>query len=138
MIRKATKKDIIHIEKLGEKLHVNFSQKFNIENELNNKYAGIFVYELNDIVVGYIYIIDALDYIDLISIYVDENYRNKHIGQELLNYIKKIYLNKPIILEVSENNNIARKFYEKNEFTTINIRKNYYKDSNAIIMKWGV
>ena len=45
-------------------------------------------------------------------------------------------LNKNIILEVSQNNEIAKKLYEDFNFRDMAIRKKYYQDgSDAIIMK---
>lgn len=42
---------------------------------------------------------------------------------------------KPIMLEVNENNTKAIKLYEKFNFRLIHIRKNYYDTDDAYILK---
>ena len=68
-------------------------------------------------------------------IIVEENHRNKGIGTNLIKKLIATSDNKPIILEVSDKNKNAINLYEKLNFKNIAIRKNYYKDSDAIIMK---
>ena len=70
------------------------------------------------------------------EIYLEEEYRNKGIAQELLDKIKT----KDIFLEVRESNQVAINFYKKNKFKEISVRKNYYSEpnENAIIMKLEV
>tara|TARA_B100002052_G_C15847369_1_gene583194 strand:+ start:322 stop:798 length:477 start_codon:yes stop_codon:yes gene_type:complete len=69
-------------------------------------------------------------------IFVSKNYRRMNIGSKLLDFIHK---NKNLInisniyLEVSENNEVAIKFYEKNNFVFFKIRHNYYKYKNKKI-----
>ncbi|MBS9775692.1 MAG: GNAT family N-acetyltransferase [Fusobacterium sp.] len=83
-------------------------------------------------IVAYLIALDNLDSYDILKIAIDKNYRNIGIGEELLEKIS----DKNILLEVRESNLRAIKFYEKNSFTKISTRKNYYKDNNekAIIM----
>ena len=38
-------------------------------------------------------------------------------------------------LEVSQNNVIAEKFYDKFNFSTVGIRRNYYKDGSNAFLK---
>ena len=52
--------------------------------------------------------------------------------------LKKLSLNKTITLEVSSKNEAAIALYKKSDFKEVGIRKNYYEDSDAIIMKWGI
>ena len=136
LIRKATEKDIEQINILGEQLHHNFIKTYHIETEIDNKMAIVLVAEKSDIV-GYLYAIDLEDNIDLLSIFVDKNSRYQHIGTELIEKLKSLSKDKTITLEVSSKNDAAITLYKKNDFKEVGIRKNYYENSDAIIMKWG-
>ena len=96
------------------------------------------VAEENNSVVGYLYALDFEDNTDLLSIYVDEEYRLNHIGYKLLNELQKKCKDETITLEVSSTNIGALTLYKKCNFKEVGIRKKYYKDSDAIIMKWGI
>ena len=66
-------------------------------------------------------------------LFVSKNYRRKNIGSNILKFIEsnKNLLNiSKIILEVAENNTIAIKFYEKNNFVFFKFRHNYYSINN--------
>ena len=52
----------------------------------------------------------------------------------LIKLFEKLNLNK-ILLEVSRNNLTAEKFYNRFEFSTVGIRKNYYKDGSDALLK---
>lgn len=136
MIRQATNKDIEQINILGEQLHHNFTKTYHIETEIDNKMAIVLVAEKSNIV-GYLYAIDLEDNIDLLSIFVDKNNRYQHIGTDLIEKLKSLSKDKTITLEVSSKNDAAIALYKKNDFKEVGIRKNYYENSDAIIMKWG-
>lgn len=136
LIRRATNKDIDKINALGEQLHHNFIKNYHIETEITNKIAIVLVADINNIV-GYLYALDLGDNIDLLSIFVDKKTRYQHIGTDLIESLKKLSLNKTITLEVSSKNEAAIALYKKSDFKEVGIRKNYYEDSDAIIMKWG-
>ncbi len=69
------------------------------ENEKNTK--------LNGVPYLYNYICDAL-------------YRKHKISYQMMSYIKNLYPNMSINLDISEDNIIAKKFFEKNGFVHIN------------------
>lgn len=138
MIRKAIKSDVDVINKLGGKLHNNFESAYHIESEIDSSIAIVMVAEENNGVVGYLYALDFEDNTDLLSIYVDEEYRLNHIGYKLLNELQKKCKDETITLEVSSTNIGALTLYKKCNFKEVGIRKKYYKDSDAIIMKWGI
>ena len=96
------------------------------------------VAEENNNVVGYLYALDFEDNMDLLSIYVDEKYRLNHIGYKLLNELQKKCKDETITLEVSSTNIGAIALYRKCGFKEVGIRKKYYKDADAITMKWGM
>ena len=140
LIRKANYNDINRINELGSMLHDNFVTTFHMETEISNEDAIIIVAEEENKVIGYLYALQTIDNIDLLSIIVDESYRRHKIASNLVNYLidNYCYQDKTITLEVSSNNKEAICFYENMGFKTVNIRKNYYHDSDAYLMKWGI
>ena len=89
-------------------------------------------------IVGYIIYSVILDEAEILNIVVDSSYRGKTFGTKLLNYaIEDIKSKKcsTVFLEVAKQNTIAKKLYMKAGFIEYNIRKNYYKTDDAILMK---
>ena len=137
MIRKATKKDVIAINKLGNKLHENFTTTFHIETEIDSNIAIVLVSEDSNNINGYLYALDFGDNIDLLSIYVNEENQGQHIGTNLVKYLINKNKDKTITLEVASNNLRAYNLYKKLGFKIVNTRKKYYNNDDAYIMKWG-
>ena len=69
---------------------------------------------------------------------VNHKFRKKGYGSLLMRYVikqcEKLKINK-LFLEVSNNNSTAEKFYSRFDFSTIGIRKNYYKDGSNALLK---
>ncbi len=133
MISKLTKEEVQEVILLGTMLNPNFSKLFHIENLNSNE--TIYIYKENNINKGFIHIQNGLDIIDLLNIIVKPEYQNQGIGSVLLKYIIDNKQDKKIMLEVRSKNINAIKLYQKYDFKIINIRKNYYKDDDAIIME---
>ena len=133
MISKLTKEEVQEVTQLGTMLNTNFSKLFHIENLNPNE--TIFIYKENNNIKGFIHTQNGLDIIDLLNIIVKPEYQNQGIGSILLKYIINNKQNKKIMLEVRSKNINAIKLYQKYDFKIINIRKNYYKDDDAIIME---
>lgn len=133
MISKLTKEEVQVVIQLGTMLNPNFSKLFHIENLNPNE--TIYLYKENNINKGFIHIQNGLDIIDLLNIIVKPEYQNQGIGSVLLKYIIDNKQDKKIMLEVRSKNINAIKLYQKYDFKIINIRKNYYKDDDAIIME---
>lgn len=133
MISKLTKEEVQEVKQLGTMLNPNFSKLFHIENLNSNE--TIYIYKENNINKGFIHIQNGLDIIDLLNIIVKPEYQNQGIGSVLLKYIIDNKQDKKIMLEVRSKNINAIKLYQKYDFKIINIRKNYYKDDDAIIME---
>ena len=133
MISKLTKEEVQEVIQLGTMLNPNFSKLFHIENLNPNE--TIYLYKENNINKGFIHIQNGLDIIDLLNIIVKREYQNQGIGSVLLKYIIDNKQDKKIMLEVRSKNINAIKLYQKYDFKIINIRKNYYKDDDAIIME---
>ena len=69
---------------------------------------------------------------------VHQKFRNRGFGSHLMNFsIKKCEnLNlKKILLEVSRSNITAESFYSRFDFSTVGIRKNYYRDGSDAVLK---
>ena len=133
MISKLTKEEVQEVIQLGTMLNPNFSKLFHIENLNPNE--TIYIYKENNNIKGFIHTQNGLDIIDLLNIIVKPEYQNQGIGSILLKYIINNKQNKKIMLEVKSKNINAIKLYQKYDFKIINIRKNYYKDDDAIIME---
>ena len=69
---------------------------------------------------------------------VDQKFRKRGFGFYLMSYLikrcEKINLNK-LLLEVSQSNITANRFYSRFDFFTVGVRKNYYKDGSSAILK---
>ena len=133
MISKLTKEEVQEVIQLGKMLNPNFSKLFHIENLNPNE--TIYIYKENNNIKGFIHTQNGLDIIDLLNIIVKPEYQNQGIGSVLLKYIIDNKQDKKIMLEVRSKNINAIKLYQKYDFKIINIRKNYYKDDDAIIME---
>ena len=139
MIRKANLNDIEDINKLGELLHPNFSYLYPLKEELNKDLTILFVNVEEEKINGYLYAQDFGDYIDLLSIVVKPRYRRLKIGTNLIQYLidNYCYQDKAIFLEVATDNESAYQLYQKMNFKVVNIRKNYYNNKDAFLMKRG-
>lgn len=103
-------------------------------NPIINEFTKIYCYVLNEKVVSFLVFSVIYDRAEIIDIFVKPEYRRKHIAQTLINEIIKDYDIINITLEVSEKNESAIKLYEKLLFKKSAIRKNYYNDSNGLLM----
>ena len=69
---------------------------------------------------------------------VDQKYRKKGLGSYLMKYVIKqcelLNINK-LFLEVSHTNIPAERFYDRFDFSTVGIRRNYYKDGTDALLK---
>ena len=91
----------------------------------------------NNEIVGFAGFKIIIDESDIMNIVVKKNFRKNGIGSVLLENLislsKSLNL-KSITLEVNENNISAINLYNKFDFVKLGVRKNYYGNSNAIIM----
>lgn len=134
MIRIANKNDISNINVIGQELYDNFDKIYDISAYLENDKYLIYVYD-SDGIKAFLIAYENVDDCELLCIVVTNKYRGLKIGSKLLNHLI-INTNKNIILEVSQNNEKAKKLYEDFNFRDMAIRKKYYQDgSDAIIMK---
>ena len=118
MIREPNVLDIPRINELGCLLEENFAKVYSINEMLEDKYSKIYVYEIDDVIVGFII--------------VDPEYRNRKIAMNLIDYLlSELDENlKLITLEVRANNTAAIHLYDKFGFEVVNVRKKYYSNGD--------
>lgn len=103
----------------------------------NNSFEKCFKYELDNKIIGIIDFSDIYERIELNYIWISPIFRGNNYSKELMNYMFEYAKNKKInniTLEVSVNNEIAIKLYQKYGFTQASIRKNYYNGTDAFLM----
>ena len=89
--------------------------------------------------VGYLLAVMIIDEAHLGNLAVVPSERRSGVGQRLLDDLLETAREKGVArvtLEVRESNQIARKFYYRNEFIDVAMRKNYYRNpvEDAIVM----
>ena len=134
MIRSWSQYDIPIIYDLGAKYDSKFSNHYNLEDYLNNPIYMVNVYETNHQVVGFIIITKIIDTVEILLLYVDENYRHQKIGTKLLESIELNDYTR-IILEVSKDNLAAKALYDKQGYKIISQREKYYHGVDALVME---
>ena len=106
--------------------------------ELKKKGIKVFGISIHDLVIGICVFHVVLDEAQINFFAVDNNYRKKGFGTYLMSYLikecKKLNINK-LFLEVSQANFIAEKFYSRFDFSTVGIRRNYYRDGSDALLK---
>jgi ribosomal-protein-alanine N-acetyltransferase len=138
---KINKMNLSDLDKISDKLISEFDDFWNynvFKSELENENSKYIVATENDEIVGFAGIWIAIDEAHITNIVTKKSYRNKGIGnlllENLINLSCSLNLNS-ITLEVKESNIPAIKLYEKFDFKNLGIRKNYYNNcENAIIM----
>ena len=99
------------------------------------KVVGLF---LSSLVIGICVFHVVLDEAQINFFVINEKYRKKGYGTYLMNYLIKqceqLNINR-LFLEVSHRNVTAENFYSRFNFSTVGIRKNYYKDGSDALLK---
>ena len=98
----------------------------------------IFGLLIKNLVIGICVFQVVLDEAQINYFVVLEKFRNRGFGSQLMNYLIKQCerLNlKKLLLEVSSSNFSAERFYSRFGFSTVGIRKNYYKDGSDAVLK---
>lgn len=131
MVSKFSKNDIPKIENLGLLINPKFKELFHLDNL--NKNEGIFVFKKDNLVLGFLHILN-LDKTEILNLVVHPSSRREGISSVLLDYLFN-EINKNTILEVRESNKDAINLYHNFNFREIARRKNYYGNEDAIIME---
>lgn len=134
MIRKMLPNDYNSIYKLGAQLNINYAKLNKLDNIVNDNNQKVYVYIINNNVVGFLHITISFDEADIVDIITSEEYRNHGIGNSLISYAIKDNNLKKINLEVRESNKIAIEFYQKMNFKKVRIIKKYYGTEDAFFM----
>lgn len=131
-------KDSIYLTTL-EKQFTEVFTKDTVNNDIeNNQFTHYFTYLIDSIPVAFINYYVMYERAELININVLEDYQNKHIASQLLEYMINDCKNKKvtsITLEVKETNSKAIYLYQKYGFKQVGIRKGYYQGIDGILME---
>ena len=107
-------------------------------NEFKKNGTKIFGLLIKNLVIGICVFQVVLDEAQINYFVVNKKFRKKGFGSYLMNYLikkcEKLNLKK-LLLEVSQSNNVAERFYSRFNFSTVGIRKNYYKDGSHALLK---
>tara|TARA_A100001035_G_scaffold170347_1_gene135181 strand:+ start:420 stop:860 length:441 start_codon:yes stop_codon:yes gene_type:complete len=107
-------------------------------NEFQKEGIKVFGLLLSNLVIGICVFHVILDEAQINFFVVNQKYRRRGFGSYLMFYLLKQCekLNiKKLLLEVSHTNITAEKFYSRFDFSTVGIRKNYYKDGSDALLK---
>lgn len=139
MIRKASINDIISINNVDKKAGLEPLGLLFLENELsNNPFSYYLVYDLNNMIIGYIGTRELDDSVEILNFAIIPDYQNQGYGsllmEEIIEHARKLD-KKNIILEVRKSNTIARRFYLSFGFEKFTIKHNYYdNDEDAYVL----
>lgn len=135
------KMDIQDLEEIKDVLLSDFDDFWSCEvlrEELLSDSSLYIVAKKQNEIIGFAGIKIIIDEADIMNIVVKKSYRNNGIGSLLLENLILISNKKNlnfINLEVDCKNTIAINLYKKFGFEEISLRKNYYKNNDAIIMQ---
>jgi ribosomal-protein-alanine N-acetyltransferase len=107
-------------------------------DELKKEDIKVFGLFLSKLLIGICVFHVVLDEAQINFFVVSQKYRNKGFGSYLMGYLikqcEKLNINK-LFLEVSHTNFEAEKFYSSFDFSTVGIRRNYYRDGSDALLK---
>ena len=107
-------------------------------NEFKKDGTKIFGLLIKNLVIAICVFQVVLDEAQINYFVVNKKFRKKGFGSFLMSYLiqkcEKLNLKK-ILLEVSQSNVTAERFYSRFDFYTVGIRKNYYKDGSHALLK---
>ena len=136
-IKQINKKDIDLCYELDSNTISLWSKK-QWSNEFKKEGTKIFGVLIKNFVIGICVFQVVLDEAQINYFVVNQKYRKKGFGSYLMNYLikkcEKLNLKK-LLLEVSQSNLTAERFYGRFDFSTVGIRKNYYKDGSHALLK---
>ena len=107
-------------------------------DEFKKEGIKIFGLSIINFVIGICVVQVVLDEAQINYFVVNKKFRKKGFGSYLMSYLikkcEKLNLNK-LLLEVSLSNVTAESFYSRFDFSTVGMRKNYYKDGSHALLK---
>ena len=136
-IKQINKKDIDLCYELDSNT-ISLWSKEQWVNEFKKDGTKIFGLLIKNLVIGICVFQVVLDEAQINYFVVNKKFRKKGFGSYLMIYLikkcEKLNLKK-LLLEVSQNNVTAERFYNRFDFSTVGIRKNYYKDGSHALLK---
>jgi len=106
-------------------------------NEFKKDGTKIFGLLNKNLVIGICVFQVVLDEAQINYFVINRKFREKGFGSYLMSYLikqcEKLNLTK-LLLEVSQRNITAERFYSRFDFSTVGIRKNYYKDGSHALL----
>lgn len=139
MIRLMQQKDVAEVIKIEKLVQSHPWTEAQFQQSVDSYHSTVI--EQAGQVVGFCILQPVLDEANLLLMAVHPNQQGQGLGYQLLEQSISHLKNAPIqiFLEVRESNLAAIKLYEKADFHQIDVRKNYYPNSNgtrehAIIM----
>ena len=107
-------------------------------NEFKKEGIKVFGLLISNLLIGICVFHVILDEAQINYFVVNRKFRKKGFGSFFMRYLikqcEKLNINK-LFLEVSQNNHTAEKFYSSFDFSTVGIRRNYYKDGSDALLK---
>ena len=107
-------------------------------NEFKKEGTKIFGLLIANFLIGICVLQFVLDEAHINYFVINNKYRKQGFGSYFMSYLikkcKKLNIYK-LLLEVSQNNIKAEKFYNRFDFYTVGTRKNYYKDGSNALLK---
>jgi len=136
-IKHINKKDIDLCYELDSRTISLWSRRQWVD-ELKKEDRKIFGLLLSNLVIGICVFQVVLDEAQINYFVVNQKFRKKGFGSYLMSYLikkcEKLNLKK-LLLEVAQSNVNAERFYSRFDFSTVGIRKNYYKDGSHALLK---
>ena len=107
-------------------------------NEFKKEGTKIFGILIENFVIGICVFQVVLDEAQINYFVINQKFRERGFGSYLMSFLikkcEKLNLKK-LLLEVSQSNVTAERFYSRFNFSTVGIRKNYYKDGSHALLK---
>ena len=136
-IKQINKKDIDLCYELDSNT-ISLWSKEQWTNEFKKDGTKIFWLLFKNSVIGISVFQVVLDEAQINYFVVNKKFRKNGFGSYLMSYLikkcEKLNLKK-LLLEVSQSNFTAERFYSRFDFSTVGIRKNYYKDGSHALLK---
>ncbi len=136
-IKQINKKDIDLCYELDSNT-ISLWSKEQWDNEFKKDGTKIFGLLIKNLVIGICVFQVVLDEAQINYFVVNKKFRKKGFGSHLMRFVikkcEKLNLKK-LLLEVSQSNVTAERFYSRFDFSTVGIRKNYYKDGSHALLK---
>ena len=107
-------------------------------NEFKKEGTKTFGLLITNLIIGICVFQVVVDEAQINYFVINKKFRKKGFGSYLMSFlIKKCEKSnlKKLLLEVSQSNVTAEKFYSRFDFSTVGIRKNYYKDGSDALLK---